>query len=71
MIGDEESFLIGYVKTVEWRLVLSSGILKYCIRGLLGEQQRNTLFELCDVVSALFAYDLDVDDTDSIEYRVH
>ena len=46
-----------YVKSVEWRLVLSSGILKYCIRGLLGEQQRNTLFELCDGVSALLAYD--------------
>ena len=61
---------LSYVKSVEWKHVLSSCILKYCIRGLLGEQQRTTLFELRDV-SAVLAYDIAVDDINSIKYRVH
>ena len=28
---------IGYVKSIEWKHALCSGILKYCIRDLLGE----------------------------------
>lgn len=62
---------IGYVKSIEWRHVLCSGILKYCIRGLLGEQQRKTLFELCDVVASLLDYGVTNDSIDSLEYRVH
>lgn len=62
---------IGYLKSVEWKHVLCSGILKYCIRDILGEEQRKTLYELCDVVSELLDYNVDDDAIDSIEYRVH
>jgi hypothetical protein len=62
---------LGYIKSIEWKNVLSSGILKYCIRGLLGEKQRKALFELCDVVAALLDYDVAEEDVDSLEYRVH
>lgn len=44
---------LGRMKSMEWRLVLSEGILKYCLCGLLGDLQRRTLFELCDVVVLL------------------
>ena len=59
---------LGYVKSIEWKHVLCSGILKYCIRGLLGEQQRTTLFELCDVLAALLDYGIAEGDIDSLEY---
>ena len=62
---------LGYVKSIEWKHVLCSGILKYCIRGLLGEQQRTTLFELCDVLAALLDYGIAESDIDSLEYRLH
>ena len=61
---------LGYVKSIEWKHVLCSGILKYCIRGLLGEQQR-TLFELGDVLAALLDYGITEGDIDSLEYRLH
>ena len=51
--------------------MLSSGILKYCIRGILGEKQRKALFELCDVVAALLSYDVAEENIDCLEYRVH
>lgn len=37
------------MKSVQWKHVLELGILKYCIRELLGPFQRKTIFELCDV----------------------
>ena len=51
--------------------VLASGILKFCIRGLLGDTQRKTLYEFCDVLSLLVAEGVNVSDLDSLEYRVH
>ena len=51
--------------------VLSSGILKFCIRELLGDDQRATLNELCDVVSLLVAEEIDMTSMESVEYRVH
>ena len=59
------------LKSNEWKHVLSSGILKFCIRGLLGENQRNTLNELCDVISLICAEEIDLSIIDSLEYRVH
>lgn len=44
---------LGRMKSIEWRLVLSEGILKYYLRGLLGDLQQRTLFELCNVVVLL------------------
>ena len=59
------------LKSNEWRHILSSGILKFCIRGLLGCNQRSTLIELCDVVQLLCAHSVNMKELDSLEYRVH
>lgn len=59
------------LKSSEWKHVLNSGILKFCIRHLLGKEQERTLLELCDVISSLCAEKLDMQIIDSLEYRVH
>lgn len=59
-----------HLKSVEWMHALASGILKYCVRGCLGNKQRQTLYEMCDVVAALSASAIDPSEVDSIEYRV-
>ena len=46
-------------------------MLKFCIRGLLGKNQRATLFELCDVLALLCSEEVQVTDIDAIELRVH
>ena len=61
---------LGRMKSIEWRLVLLEGILKYCLRGLLGDLQRRTLFELCDVVVLLSSDAVNIQNLDSIEHRV-
>lgn len=55
----------------QWKHVLASGILKFCIRGLLGAKQRNTLTELCNVTHLLCAETVHVQELDSLECRVH
>ena len=50
---------------------MASGILKLCIRSQLGNFQRNTLFELCDVLSELLAEELDSSYLHTLKYRVH
>ena len=60
-----------HLKSVRWMQILSAGILKYCIRGLLGSFQRKALFEMCDVVSLSLAEDVDVSSLDMLEYRLH
>lgn len=59
------------MKSSQWRLLLTSGILKYCLRGLFRDLQRKTLFELCDVVAVLTNDSINIQDLDSIEYRAH
>ena len=59
------------LKSNEWKHVLDSGILKFCIRHLLGKEQEGTLIELCDVISLLCAEELDMQSMDGLEYRVH
>ena len=59
------------LKSNEWKNVLTCGILKFCLRGLLGREQRRTLFELSDVVASLLAEEIDMDSIESLEYRVH
>ena len=60
-----------HMKSVQWKHVLASGILKYCIRGLLGLFQRKTIFELCDVVSLLLSEEVCISKLDALENRVH
>ena len=59
-----------HMKSVHWRHVLVSGILKFCIRSFLGEKQWHTLFKLCDVISSLNSETVDMQMIDS-EYRLH
>lgn len=61
----------GQLKSNQWKHVVSSGILKFCIRGLLGKDQESTLNELCDVLCKLCAEEVDLQTIDSLEYRVH
>lgn len=51
--------------------ILSTGILKFCIRGCLGSFQRRTLFELCDVIALVVSESIDLDKFEGLEYRVH
>ena len=67
LFGKETSGL----KSNQWKHVLTSGILKFCIRGLLGKSQESTLMELCDVVSLLCSEEVDVAGLDALEYRLH
>ena len=60
-----------HLKRVQWKHVVASGILKYCIRGALGSFQHQTLFELCDVLSELVAEEVDMSHIDALEYRTH
>lgn len=62
---------MGQMKSSEWKLVITSGILKYCLRGLLGKSQQITLFELCDVITLLTNDFINLPDIDGIEYRLH
>lgn len=55
----------------QWKHVLSSGILKFCIRGLIGKLQESTLMELCDVISLLCSEEVDIAGLDALEYRLH
>ena len=59
------------LKSNQWKHLLTSGILKFCIRDLLGRDQEATLTELCDVVSLLCAEEVKLDNMDGLEYRVH
>lgn len=60
-----------YLKSVEWKHALVSGILKFCIRGCLGKKQRSTVFELCDVLSDLCSRCVDVLEVEELEYRLN
>ena len=60
-----------YLKSVEWKHVLISGILKFCIRGCLGKKQRSTVFELCNVLSDLCSRSINVVEVDGLEYRLN
>ena len=60
-----------HLKSVQWKHVVASGILKYCIRGVLGNFQRKTLFELSDVLFELVAEQVDMSLIDVLEYRTH
>ena len=55
----------------QWKHVLSSGILKFCIRGLLGKSQESTLMELCEVISLLCSEEVGIAGLDELEYRLH
>ena len=59
------------MKAHDWKQVAIKGVLKFCLRGMLGSKQRKTLFTLMDALSELFREEVDVSAVDSIEHGVH
>ena len=59
------------MKAHEWKQVVTSGILKFCLRGLLGMKQRQTLFKLFDVITRLCAEEIKMDVIENLEVDVH
>lgn len=72
-IGSTDSIFckMMYLKSVERKHILLSGILKFCIRGCLGKKQRSTVFELCNVLSDLCSRSVDADEVDKLEYQLN
>jgi hypothetical protein len=60
-----------YLNSNQWKHVIASGILKFCVRGLLGKAQETTLMELCDVLSILCSEQVNTENMDAVEYRLH
>ena len=59
------------MKSHEWKQVATNGILKYCLRGMLGLHQRKTLFEFLDVIKCICAECIDITSISRLEERVH
>ena len=59
------------MKSHEWKQVATSGVLKFCLRGMLGRKQRHTIFQLFDIIAELCAEDIDVQNINDIETKVH
>ena len=59
------------MKSHSWKQMVSTGILKFCIRGLLGRWQRQTLFFLCDTLASLCAKVVHSTQLDTLEQDVH
>ena len=54
-----------------YKELVSTRILKYTLRGLLGRRQRITLFFFLDTLAALCAEVIDMSAIDALEYNVH
>ena len=59
------------MKSHEWKEVASSGILKYCLRGLLEKNQRKTLLKFCDLLVTICSKSFPVSFDVSIEPMTH
>ena len=59
------------MKAHEWKEVVTNGILKFCLRGMLGRNQRKTLYKLFDVITRVCAEDVVMDTIDNLEEEVH
>ena len=59
------------MKAHEWLEVVTSGILKFCLRGMLGKNQRQTLYKLFDVITDLCVEDIAIDSIEKLEQEVH
>ena len=51
--------------------MVTKGILKYCLRGLLGDTQRETLFLFLDALTDLLAPEIPSEHLGQIEQQVH
>ena len=59
------------MKSHEWKQLICCGIIKFCIRGLLGKEQRKTFFSLCDVLTRVCQEELNVTLMDDLELCLH
>ena len=59
------------LKAHEWYELVKHGILKFCLRGMLGPKQRQTLFKLFDVIRDVCAEDIPLDSIEKLEENVH
>ena len=59
------------MKSHSWKQLVSSNMLKYCLRGLLGQQQRQTLFFFCNVLAQLCAESVNMLQVQQLEFDVH
>ena len=50
---------------------MSQGILKYCLKDLLGETQRKALYKFLDVAAQLLAEKLNLDELPSLLNEVN
>ncbi|XP_022100010.1 uncharacterized protein LOC110984295 [Acanthaster planci] len=60
-----------YMKCSDWKKLASNGILKYALRGALGDAQRTTLSRLCDTIRELTDYSVDLNRIGAIEKELH
>ena len=47
------------------------GILKFCLRGLLGQQQRTTFFKFLDLIALLCKDSISADDISTLKEKVN
>ena len=61
----------GSLKSHDWKQLACQGLLKYCLRDMLSEQCRKTLFSLLDCLAALCAECHCLDELDQIERQLN
>jgi len=42
-----------YIKSHDWKQIAVDGIMKFCLRGLLGQRQRSTFFRFLDAIATV------------------
>ena len=61
----------GSLKSHDWKQLATQGILKYCLRDMLSEQCRKTLFSLLDILAELCAECHSSDALDHMECQLN
>lgn len=59
------------MKSHEWKQVATHGILKFCLRNTLGHRQRQSIFQLFDVISKICSEEMNPILLSQIEEEVH
>ncbi|XP_063960459.1 uncharacterized protein LOC129283892 [Lytechinus pictus] len=59
-----------YMRSADYRKLATEGILKYALRGMLGERQRKTLFALCDSIRDLCSGKCDDETIDAMDTKL-
>lgn len=63
--------ICGGIKTHTWHQLFTSGALRYCLRGLLGEEQRVSLCNFLKGLETLFQSPVEIANIDSMEENWH